>query len=379
MRNRAVRLSVVLLLAAVGAGASMHGWYAYRDDGAATSRLDELGARIDRLLITLSEAGASQAGYLVVGQDPAAALERFPLLLRQASAATAEIAAAVHSTDASRALETFADATSTLAQADASARDHLLLGDTLTAAHIIFGECREALARMQYALTSARSAEVAARQEERAVIGRRAWMVAAGAGLVWAIGLLLLVRLPSPPAPSAVDRSLSLNAPPEPPSVSLSSPVDLTAAAGLCTDFARVDTASGLAALLDRARSLLDAAGIIVWMGTGDELVAVAAHGYDEGTLGRLRPIRRDEAHAPAVAWRGGELQVVRGDDTTLGAIAAPLLGPAACHGVFTVELRNGRERDPSIRAVVVMIAAQLASAVAGLPATAGSSRATGT
>jgi hypothetical protein len=49
------------------------------------------------------------------------------------------------------------------------------------------------------------------------------------------------------------------------------------------------------------------------------------------------------------------------------------MFGRDACSGVFALELREGREADEPIRAVVTMIAAQLASIMPGWPATSAS------
>jgi hypothetical protein len=45
------------------------------------------------------------------------------------------------------------------------------------------------------------------------------------------------------------------------------------------------------------------------------------------------------------------------------------MFGPEDCVGVLAVEVRRGAERDESARAVVSMIAAQLATVVAAWPA----------
>ena len=49
--------------------------------------------------------------------------------------------------------------------------------------------------------------------------------------------------------------------------------------------------------------------------------------------------------------------------------LAVLLAGIGGCVGVFAAEVRNGREQDPSTRAVAVMIAAQLAGIIPAWPA----------
>src|SRR4030095_7183646 len=136
-------------------------------------------------------------------------------------------------------------------------------------------------------------------------------------------------------------------------------------AADLCTAISRVTAEQALPDLLARAATLLDAAGVIVWMSAGEELFAVTAHGYDARMLARMGAISLSADNATAAAWRTGEVRTVAGDATTNGAIIAPLFGPTACIGVLTAEVRHGREGDASTRAVTAMLAAQLATAVA--------------
>jgi hypothetical protein len=145
--------------------------------------------------------------------------------------------------------------------------------------------------------------------------------------------------------------------------------IDLTAAAALCTDISRVTTTAALPQLLGRAAALLDARGLIIWMGAGDQLFPAAAYGYDSRAVDRMGPISRGSRNATATAWRTGQVASVAGDPTTIGAIVAPMFKPSYCIGVLAAEVRNGREGDAATRAVTALIAAQLATAVAAWPA----------
>ena len=372
MRHRIVRLIVVALLLAVGVGAAAVAWRVERNGPLVAAAQRDVDRRIDVLAGAVVDISAAQAAYVAPGQDPAPALERFPRLLRQVSTGTAEIGLTLRAAPSRPALQRFADATSRLAQADALARDSLLLGDTLTASHVIFGESRTALAAMSTSLGTLRTVETSARADERAAEVTRAWMIVAGAGLVWAVGLLLvaLLSLQRPSArgnvPLPVDEGIAKN---DSPASSMLHASDLNEAADLCTALSRVDTTTALPSLLARAATLLDGAGIVVWMSAGEELFAAAVHGYTAAMISRLGAIPRDALNATAAAWRTGTVQLVPGDATSHGAIAAPLLGPDSCLGVFAVELRHGREADEATRAITLMIAAQLASVVAGWPA----------
>ena len=118
MRNRAGRLTVVLLLVLIGAGAAVRASPAYRDSVAAVDSQRDVDRRLDALLANVTELGGVQAGYVAPGQDAAAALGRYPSLVREMSAGTADLGAILRSAPAAQALRNFADATSSIALAD---------------------------------------------------------------------------------------------------------------------------------------------------------------------------------------------------------------------------------------------------------------------
>ena len=120
--------------------------------------------------------------------------------------------------------------------------------------------------------------------------------------------------------------------------------------------------------MLARTAASLDATGVIVWMGAGEELFATAAHGYDRRMLSRLGPIARAASNATAAAWRDAEIRTVSGYGTSGGAVVAPIVGPSGCVGVFSVELRSGLEIDTSTKAVAAMFAAQLGGVLQAWP-----------
>jgi hypothetical protein len=195
------------------------------------------------------------------------------------------------------------------------------------------------------------------------------------AAVLWLVGLALFVRLPGPraapapasvvtPSPAVIDTVVT----PE-PMRQPRAPVDLAAAADVCVAISRMTTSNELPDILARAAAVLDASGVIIWISEGDELFAVTAHGYDPSVIARLGSIGRSAENATAVAWRKGEVTIVPGDLMSDGAVVAPMFGPDACAGVLAAEVRHGRESDLDTRAVTSMIAAQLATVVAGWPA----------
>jgi hypothetical protein len=127
--------------------------------------------------------------------------------------------------------------------------------------------------------------------------------------------------------------------------------------------------ASALPPALERVATALDARGIIVWLGAGEELFVAAAYGYGEEVISRLGPIARAADNPTADAWRSSQLRVVPSSPVAFGAIVAPLLRPNGCFGVLAAEVRHQREHDASTQAVATMIAAQLSSILAAGPA----------
>ncbi len=137
----------------------------------------------------------------------------------------------------------------------------------------------------------------------------------------------------------------------------------LDAAARVCTDLARVKDGDQLREALGRAARVLDATGVIVWIGdsTGRSLKPLLTYGYPEEALRRIPTLPRDADNATAAAWRDSTLQVVDATDAAPGAVAVPILGPQGCIGVLAAEIGHHRETSAYTRAVAQIVAAQLA------------------
>jgi CHASE3 domain sensor protein len=144
--------------------------------------------------------------------------------------------------------------------------------------------------------------------------------------------------------------------------------VDLAAAARLCTDLARVRDTSELQGLLARAATLLDASGIVVWMSgtSADVLWPAFSHGYSPHALSKMQALPREGSTPVSVAFRSGLMEVVPAGDRTSGAIVAPILTSTGCVGVMAVEIRHGAETSDAEQALAGILAAQLATLVAG-------------
>jgi hypothetical protein len=372
MQKRAVRTVVLVLLLALGIGASLEAWGVDRRLARLDGDYGELSNRIARLQSAITFLAAAQNTYIGSGQPDELSLNRVSVLVQQIATDTADIRTRIRADNSASHLQAFADGLASLINADARSRQNLAQGQALAAADAIFRESRESVATMEAKLRELRYAEAASFDGETARAEDRRLRVVGGVGLLWALGLIAFARLPSARAiPAQILGDLRSDPPAAVPAAE--SPVearlDLTAAADVCIAISRLSDADALPHLLSRAALVLDAPGLIVWMGAGNELFAAAAHGYDAAVLDRVGPISRTGDNATALAWRSGEARVVRSDQNGNGAIAVPMWAADACIGVFAAEVRHGREGDTATRAVTSMIAAQLATVLPVWPA----------
>ena len=145
------------------------------------------------------------------------------------------------------------------------------------------------------------------------------------------------------------------------------SDVDLLAAANVCTELGRVADVSQVEPLLGEAARILDARGLIVWVwdGIAAELRPAIVHGYPDRVRAQLPCVKRDADNVTAAAFRLAQPMAMNGRSDGSGALAVPLLTPAACTGVLAIELPHGAEELGSVRAVATFFAAMLAQLVA--------------
>ena len=142
--------------------------------------------------------------------------------------------------------------------------------------------------------------------------------------------------------------------------------VDLLAAAKVCTELGRVAHASQVGPLLGEAARILDARGLIVWVwdAIAAELRPALVHGYTDRVRAQLPCVKRDADNVTAAAFRLAQPMAMNGRSDGSGALAVPLLTPAACAGVLAIELPHGAEELGSVRAVATFFAAMLAQLV---------------
>jgi hypothetical protein len=369
MQRRAVRLTILTLLVAAGLCASYFTWDIYLRLDAALDAERAADERLDRMSAAVASLGAAQQAYVAPGQQRGDALTRATLLIQELYDDTAALRRTTRSDGAAPSALIFGETVDALVKIDDRAREHLRNGEELMAADLVYTEARQVIDTLTDRLKGLRLSERTSAAGERNALQQRALMILAGVASIWIAGLLSLVRSPARmelPAVVASDPPAIVESPaatPEP------ARVDLAAAARICGELSRLQGGSGLAPVLARTARVLDASGLVIWLGAGEELFAATAHGYTPRTLARLGPVPRSGDNATAAAWRTAEMQTVPGCEGSNGAIVAPLSGADGCFGVLAAEVRGGREHDNDTRAVTAIIAAQLAAIVAPWPA----------
>jgi transcriptional regulator with XRE-family HTH domain len=136
--------------------------------------------------------------------------------------------------------------------------------------------------------------------------------------------------------------------------------------ATVCTELARLERADQMQTWLQKAATVLDAAGLIVWVWreAAGTLTPALVHGYSEQVIAQLPVVTTDSDNVTAAAFRSGVACVEPGSEHVNGALAVPLPTPAGSSGVLAVELRDGAERAESVLAIASVLAAMLAQVI---------------
>ena len=373
MRSRVARIGLVLVLAAAGIAAGFSTWRIEQDAQSLSAVAQHVNAGYARLSTAVADLRVAQGGYVAPGQQDGPWLARVATLVRQISGDITAIRSRTSDPQAALRLGQLSDAVTKLFDTDTHVREYLRTGDDVMAADLIFRDATETAASIAAMLHSLNDDAVTRFDAELKALRQREWTILGATGALWLIGFVLLVKIPRTPLQTAVasgPATASTEAAGDTQADDPARPkVDLASAAAVCTALSRVSDTAALPDLLARAATTVDARGLIVWMAAGDDLYAVAAHGYDPKVIARLGPINRSAENATATAWRLARIKTVAADASANGAIVAPMFGPDDCVGVLAVEVRHGAERDESARAVVTMIAAQLATVIAAWPA----------
>jgi hypothetical protein len=381
LQKRVVRLTILALLVASGIAAAVFAWDSQRRIDSLESERLAIETTTDRLLQAVASISAVQQAYIDYGQRDETSFARVAALLRQVATDAGAVQRSARDGVSVAALEQFSAALGAAAGAEMEARNSLVAGDSFAAADTLFDAARAPVRTMESTLRVVRDAEAVRFSNARTATARSTWMGIGAIALLWVAGLIVLTTVPGTRV-QPVDVAPAPVAAPVTPDVAIgpqhASALELSAAAAVCAEIARLTDPAALPDLLRRAATILGARGIVIWMGAGDELFAAMAYGYESTVMSRLRPIRRSADNATAAAWRAGELRTVAAAGTGFGAIIAPIAGPAGPFGVIAAEVRDGREHDVATRAVTAIIASQLAGVLSAWPAASTSEAAAG-
>jgi hypothetical protein len=330
----------------------------------------------------LAEARVAQHGYVAAGQGEAFWMSKVTASTEAVNAALAALSQAP--TQGGR--TAIAEATESAAEfvdIDKRVRDYLRSEQPLMAADVIFTEGSDAAATAGRQVETARLAEHQAFDRDAADLRRQEAITIAAATAVLVLVVLLLIPVRRAPA---VEDSLDATRPnysiaPFSMAPAAAAPAETASpttgalfrsAADLATDFGRVRDLEELARILGRAADLLDASGLMVWIGTtsGGDLHPVLAHGYSSQMLARMPPVARSADNAAASAYRSGTLQIVLSrPGVSGGAVVAPILSADGCIGALSAEIRGGGETSELVQALATIFASHLAGVLAISPA----------
>jgi CHASE3 domain sensor protein len=425
MKSLALRLTLLGLFVAVAGVAAYFSWTAaarVRHEAAALSAFQTAAVSVERDILALR---AAQQGYVAAGQGDPSWASKVDAGVSKLRETLASLRTQATTSKAQAELDNASSAVQDFEQMDHRARDYAHNGQKLLASDLIFANGFDLTDAAAGAVEEARAAEWQAHMDLRSAANARSL---APIGVLIAAGLFVIAALlprgtepvpvaavapqttsrvtaPRLPARPEVDASMdegwsaakvvpkakpaarqapvstpaaahAVTPAPQSPSPAPVArvaapaagppPVDLAGVASLCSDLARVTDTQALPALLERAATVLDAPGIVLWIADPDgrELSPIVTHGYPPQLVSRLGTILRDSENATASAFRTALLQTVKTDAVSNGAIAAPLMTPAGCVGVMAAEVRNRGEQDTGKLAVATIVAAQLATLV---------------
>ena len=289
------------------------------------------------------------------------------------------------------------DAVDKLAAAERRLREHARRGEALLAGDIVFTEVRDLLSESIEQVQTARTTLNAAAKARVSALRREQAMLAGVVIGVWAIIASLLVMPTKPVAikgpgewrndlaatikrpipkepetaklkpvePVAPAEPIAPTEPVAPPPAIPSVPVMALQEVGeICADLSALADPGALTGALDRAATVLDASGMIVWIASndGNSLSPVASHGFDEKMVSRIGRIPRESANLTAAAFRENVPRVSAATLTAPAALAVALCGPTGPVGVLSVELKSGVPADESRVALTTIFGAQLAT-----------------
>ena len=405
MGDRALRVGLVALFVVTLCGAGYELFLTEQRIGNERSAKRDFDEMAWVATVSIANLRAAQQAYVAAGQDATYWTAKASSHLETVTTSLARLRQLSTTPPAQSALTTAAELLDHLRGIDARAHDYAGSGQRLLASDLIFTEGMELTTEASSRIELARTREREVR-DQTVVRQRRnqALVLAATVGMGVLVALLLL-----PAATTKQDVAVATTSPTPASRTSVTGLDHLTLAnfdlhgratsqldevraaeardaaadqadgkaaarlrdaAALCVEFGKVCDTQELVALLERAAPLLNASGIIVWIGdpSGRELRPALGYGYPPQALARMGSIPRDADNATAAAYRVAKMQTVRSEGGTPGAIVAPLIATASCVGVMTAEVRSGSESREPIQALATIVASQLAGFVAAAP-----------
>jgi hypothetical protein len=413
MHNRAARLMLFCLFVAALSVAGFLFWRGEARVGEEEARARAFDASTRSAMRSLLTLRAAQQAYVAAGQGLKFWGDKVAHELETARTTIQALGSTATSPQARTAIEATGSAVEDLGRINKRATDYVRTDQRLLASDVIFADGVELSDAALASLDQAAALETQTRTHAIDTLKRRqlfALLSGAAASTLAVLLLLpagrreemaapLLVERPAmtPPRPvatesdgwsapvrvsgpveSPIDAPLHEEPPAEPvapaavPEVPVAVPAatmattDFPGLASLCVDLARVADTRALPNLLDRAASILDAHGIILWIADPDgrELNPIFAQGYPLQLVNRLGTIPKEAQNATAAAFRTALLQTVKADEISPGAIAAPLVTAGGCVGVMAAEVKHQAEQQEMTLAAATIVAAQLATLV---------------
>ena len=386
MKSRALRYTLLALFVGGVTGAAYVVWkeaVAGEVVSASVHAFDERARSISRALLDIKGA---QPGYVAAGQGDEYWASKVDALVTSARDGLTALPALVRTGSGASEIDVATAAFEDFQQMDRRAREYARNGQRLLASDLVFSDGIEKMDAALSALERARASELSARDSALRQHRQSQLLALGGAAALGLLVTLALIPLPhiespvvaelkplaEPPPISAPRRTLTpagvpqpvIAAPQPPQPAPASRALDLNGIAAVCTELARIPDQTGLPAALERAATVMDASGIVVWIvdPDGRELVPVIGHGYPPNLFSRLGTIPRNAENATAAAFRTGMLQTVKADAVSPGAIAAPLVTPGGPVGVMAAEVQHDGEQKETTRATAAIVAAQLAA-----------------
>lgn len=332
----------------------------------------------------LTDLRVGQQAYVAEGQGVAFWMPKVAATGDVISQAVQALRRSAKDAAARSSLDEAADSIVEFGNVDKRARDYIRSDQQLMAGDIIFSEGGETAATAARQVEAARLAERQALDASEAAVRKQQVMALGATGAFAALVVLWLGVSPNAPplemahlnhGPASLDRTHDQpEHAPEPEAGPIDRPVSpmIRDAADLCTDLGRVRDVKDLQMLMGRAAEIIDASGLVVWLGTasGADLRPVLAHGYSPQTLARMPSVPRSGDNAAAAAYRTAKLQIVLArPGSSIGAVVAPIVSNDGCVGALSAEIRSGGEASEIVQALAALFAAQLAAVLTAAPA----------